>query len=59
MDKSRRTWPTKSTKHVPYELTETEMEYMGPEICTRSTMYMLWLLAWYFMGADVSKTLCS
>ena len=46
MEDTRRTWPTESTKQGSHGLTETEAAIMDPAlVCTRSSDYILWLLA--------------
>ena len=47
IDNTRRTWLIESTKHSSHGLTETETASIGPaRVCTRSSVWMLWLLAW-------------
>lgn len=47
MGDTRRTWPTELTEQGSYGLPETETANMGPSwLCTRSYVYILWLLTW-------------
>lgn len=55
MGDTRRTWPTESTKQGPYGLTETKSTSTGPaSVCSRASVYMLWVLAWFFSGTPES-----
>jgi hypothetical protein len=44
-------WPTKSAKQAPLGLIETEAASTRPAwVCTRFSVYMPWLSAWWFCG---------
>lgn len=47
MEETRIAWPTELTKQGSRGPTETEAASMGTAgVCTRSSVCMLWLLAW-------------
>jgi hypothetical protein len=55
MEGTRRTWPTESTKQGSHGLLETEVASTVPtRVCTRSSMHMLYSLAWCFYGTSNS-----
>lgn len=65
MGNARITWYTKSTNKGSYGLTDTEEVIEGSsQVCIRLSVYMLWMLAWYFHGilkngnVSASLTLC-
>jgi hypothetical protein len=59
MEDGRRTWPTGSTKQATYGFTETEAGSTVPaEGCTWSSVYILWLLAWWICGTPNSGNRC-
>lgn len=49
MKNTRRTWPTKSTTQGAYRHPETQVvSIRTTRVCTRSSEFMFWLLAWWF-----------
>ena len=63
MEDTRKTWSIESTKPGSYWLTEIEGFHrfcLGPEcICTRSSKYKLWILAWCFCGTPNCGNRCN
>ena len=49
MEDNMKMWPAEATKKGSQRLTEMEAASTGPAcVCTRSSGYTLWLLAWWF-----------
>lgn len=57
MEDTRRTWLTESTKLASYGLIETEEVSTGSaSVYTRLSVYMFWLLAWWFLGLLTARS---